>query len=54
MHKEVVFSMGCGKRSLVGRKFKSKKWAKRFAAGRPVRVTKGGWRIGKGRKRKKR
>lgn len=45
-------TVGCRKRTLVGRTYRSKRWARRWAAGRPVRRVKGGWRIGKGRKRK--
>lgn len=37
--------MGCGRRSLIGRIYRSKKWAKRWARGRPVRKVKGGYRI---------
>lgn len=44
--------MGCGRRSNVGRVYKQKRWAKRFAAGRPVQRVKGGYRIGRGRKRR--
>ncbi len=33
--------------SNVGKVYDSKKWAKRFACGRPVRKVKGGWKIGK-------
>jgi hypothetical protein len=46
--------MSCGKKSLVGRVYRSKRWAKRFAQGRPVKKTKGGWRIGRGHKKKRR
>jgi len=44
--------MGCRKRTVVGSTYKSKRWAKRFAAGRPVRKVKGGYRIQKGRKKR--
>jgi hypothetical protein len=37
--------MGCGKRSLVGRIFKIKRWALRWAKGRSVRKVAGGWKI---------
>lgn len=43
--------MPCGKKSLVGRTYRSKRWAKRFAQGRPVRKVKKGYKIGKGRKK---
>lgn len=46
--------MGCGKRTLVGRTYKRKRWAKRWARGRPTRKVKKGYRIGKGRKRRRR
>jgi hypothetical protein len=31
--------------SNVGKTFKSKRWARRWAKGRPVRKVKGGWKI---------
>jgi hypothetical protein len=42
--------MGCGGHSLVGRVYRSKRWAKRWAKGRSVRKVVGGWKIG-GKKR---
>lgn len=45
--------MACGRRSLVGRTYRSKRWARRWAKGRPVAKVKGGYRIGKGSLRKK-
>jgi len=38
-------------RSLVGRVYKSKRWAKRFADGRPIKKVKNGWKILAGRKK---
>lgn len=35
------------RRTIVGRVYKSKRWAKRFAKGRKIRKTKKGYRIGK-------
>lgn len=35
----------------VGRTYKKKHWARRFAEGRPVRRVKRGWRIGKRQRR---
>jgi len=32
--------MGC-----VGKVFRAKRWAKRWAEGRPVKKVKGGWKI---------
>jgi len=40
------------RRTSVGKTFKSKRWARRWAKGRPVYKVKGGWRIGKGSKKK--
>lgn len=37
--------MSCGKRSLKGKTYKSKKWAKRWAHGRKIRRVKKGWKI---------
>ncbi len=36
---------------MVGRVFQVKRWAKRWARGRPVRRVKGGWAVQAGRKR---
>lgn len=41
--------MGCRKKSLVGRVYRSKRWAKRWAKDRPIRKVKGGWKIGRKR-----
>lgn len=38
------------KRTVVGKKYKSKKWAKRWAKGRPIRKVKGGYKIGRKKK----
>ncbi|MCJ7546803.1 MAG: hypothetical protein MUP30_08265 [Deltaproteobacteria bacterium] len=38
-------------RTNLGKTYRSKRWAKRWARGRPVRKVKGGWRIGKARAR---
>ncbi len=40
-------------RTVVGNVYRSKRWAERWARGRPVRRVRGGWTIGKGRKHKK-
>jgi len=42
---------GGKKMSCVGRTYKSKRWAKRWAEGRPIRKVKGGYKILKGKKR---
>jgi hypothetical protein len=39
--------MPCGRRSLVGRTYRSKMWARRWAMGRPVRKVRGGYKIGR-------
>lgn len=41
-----------GARTVVGKVFKEKRWAKRWAKGRPVRKVRRGYRIGLGRKRR--
>lgn len=41
--------MPCKKRTIVGRIYKTKRWAKRWAGGRVIRKVKGGYRIGKKR-----
>lgn len=38
------------KKTVVGKTYRSKRWARRFAKGRPVRKTKKGYRIGKRRR----
>lgn len=38
-------------RTNVGKVYRSKRWAERWAKGRPVRKVAGGWQIGKGKKR---
>ncbi len=40
-----------GTRTVVGRVFRAKRWAKRWARGRPVKRVKGGWQVSPGRKR---
>ena len=37
-------TMPC-KKTVVGKTYKAKKWAKRFGKGRPVRKVKGGFKI---------
>jgi len=39
--------MACGKRKLLGKVYRSKKWAKRWAhsSGYHIRKVKGGWKI---------
>ena len=37
------------RKTVVGKTYKKKRWAKRFAHGRPVRHVKSGYRIGKKR-----
>ncbi len=41
-----------GRRTVVGRTFKKKRWARRWAKGRKVAKVKGGYTIRKGRKRR--
>jgi len=45
--------MPCPRRTVVGRVFRSKRWARRWAKGRPVSKVVGGYKIGKGSLRKK-
>jgi len=40
--------MPCARRSPVGKVYRSKRWAKRWAKGRPIRKVKGGYKISKG------
>lgn len=37
----------------VGKVYRSKRWARRWAVGSPIRKVKGGWKILAGRKRRK-
>lgn len=42
-----------GARTNVGKVYRQKRWAKRWAIGRPIRKVKGGWKIMPGRKKSK-
>lgn len=41
-----------GARTNVGKVYRAKRWAKRWARGRPVRKVKGGYKILPGKKKK--
>lgn len=41
-----------GARTVVGKVFREKRWARRWAKGRPVRKVAGGYKIMPGRKKK--
>lgn len=43
--------MPCGARTNVGKIYRSKRWAKRWAKGRPVKKVPGGYKIMPGQKR---
>ena len=40
-------------KSNVGNVYRSKRWAKRWARGRPIRKVPGGWMICRGRRKKR-
>jgi len=45
-----VIKMPRGARTNVGKVYSKKRWAKRWAKGRPVRRVRNGWKIMPGRK----